>query len=125
MWRNHGVVEFYGSQSACFSDNFECHAENVDGGFPIIFILKCFSVFVCLSVCLSVRLCQHVVAIHSVSAPPCAMDTEAGRDNQQNTGSHAAPSPGYRQLSIAVSLEKYDQLPCGGVRVTQPSSLAA
>ena len=59
--------------------------------------------FVYLSVCLSV--CQHGLVMQSVSAPPCAMGREAGRHNQQNTGSHAAPSRGCHALSIADNLE--------------------
>ena len=60
---------------------------------------------VCLSVSLSLCLCQHGLAIQSASAPPCAIGREAGRHNQKNTGSHAAPSRGRRVLAIADNLE--------------------
>ena len=71
--------------------------------------------FVYLSVCLSV--CQHGLVMQSVSAPPCAMGRQARRHNQQNTGSHAAPSRDCRVLSIAVNPKRS--------RATEPALLLA
>ena len=53
----------------------------------------------CCSSVLSV--CQHDLAIQSVSTPSYAMGRDAGRHNQENAGSHAAPSRGCRMLGIA------------------------
>ena len=57
--------------------------------------------------CPSACLCQHDLAIQSVSAPPCATGREAGRHNQPNTGSHAAPNRGRRVLSFADNPKRF------------------
>ena len=49
------------------------------------------------------------------------MGGEAGRHDEQKTGSHAAPCHSRRVLSIAVNPEDHSQMKCGGNTVTQHS----